>query len=64
VNGYISEKGNNLFDYISYGNTGKKLSSIAKCYTPAGTNSKERYDWIVKYIADAVEEAITIRKNL
>lgn len=56
-----SAKGANPFDYIGYGNTGKKLSSIVKCYDPAGTTSQERYDWIKKYLADAVEEAIKIR---
>ena len=61
--GYISNKGDNPFDYINYGDTGKKLSAIVKCYTPAGTNSKERYDWISKYLSDAVEEAIEIRNN-
>ena len=61
--GYISEKGENPFDYITYGDTGKKLSSIVKCYAPTGTNSKERYDWISKYLSAAVEEAIKIRKD-
>jgi len=59
--GYITEKGNNPFDYITHGLTGKKLSSIVKCYNPQGSNSKEKYDWISKYISDAVEEAIEIR---
>lgn len=61
--GYISEKGNNPFDYITHGGTKKKLSTIVKCYNPAGANSKERYDWISKYISNAVEEAIKIREN-
>lgn len=61
--GHISEKGNNPFDYITHGNNDKKLSAIVKCYNPAGENSKERYDWISKYISDAVEEAIKIRAN-
>jgi hypothetical protein len=61
--GYISEKGNNPFDYISYGANGKKLSTIVKCYNPVGKNSKERYAWILKYISAAVEEAIKIRGN-
>jgi len=61
--GETSTQGNNPFDYIGYGNTGKKLSSIVKCYNPAGTNSKERYDWICKHLANAVEEAITIRSK-
>ncbi len=61
--GYISNQGKNPFDYITYGNTGKKLSSIVNCYNPVGANSKERYDWISKYLSDAVEEAIRIREK-
>ena len=61
--GYISDKGENPFDYIGYGDSGKKLSAIVKCLIPTGQNSKERYDWISQYIADAVEEAIKIRNN-
>jgi len=63
TDGYISKIGDNPFDYIGYGNTGKKLSSIVKCYNPAGTNSKERYAWIVKHLENAVEEAIRIRNK-
>jgi len=61
--GYISKKGNNPFDYIDYDANSKKLSAIVKCYNPAGENSKERYDWISRYISDAVEEAIKIREK-
>lgn len=61
--GYISEKGGNPFDYIGYGNTSKKLSSIVKCYNPQGSNSKEKYAWISTYLSDAIEEAIRIRKE-
>ena len=61
--GKVSNMGNNPFDDIGYGNTGKKLSSIVKCYNPAGSNSQERYDWIKKHLANAVEEAIKIRSN-
>ena len=61
--GNTSTQGSNPFDSIGYGNTGKKLSSIVKCYNPAGSNSQERYDWIAKHLANAVEEAVTIRKN-
>lgn len=61
--GNTSSKGNNPFDYIGYGSTGKKLSSIVKCYNPAGSTSQEKYDWISKHLANAVEEAIEIRKN-
>ena len=62
--GYISDRGRNPFDHISYVNTGKTLSSIVKCYNPAGSNSRERYGWIEKHLANAVEEAITIRNRL
>lgn len=58
-----SSLGNNPFGYIGYGNTGKKLSSIVKCYNPGGSTSKERYDWIKKHLANAVEEAVKIRGN-
>lgn len=62
-NGNISTKGSNPFSSIGHGNTGKKLSSIVKCYDPAGNNSQERYDWISKHLANAVEEAIKIRND-
>jgi hypothetical protein len=62
--GETSSKGNNPFDYIGYGSTGKKLSSIVKCYDPGGSNSKERYNWISAHLANAVEEAIKIRKSV
>ena len=61
--GKVSTKGANPFAQIGYGDTGKKLSSIVKCYNPAGSNSQERYEWIKKHLANAVEEAIKIRKN-
>ncbi len=61
--GYISLKGNNPFDYIDFGDAGKKLSTIVNCYNPAGANSKEKYDWISKHLSNAVEEAIKIRGN-
>jgi len=61
--GKISTKGANPFDCITHGPTKKKLSSIAKCYNPPGSTSKERYAWIAKYLSSAVEEAIGIRKE-
>jgi len=61
--GYISDKGNNPFDYIIYGDTKKKLSAIAKCYNSVGSNSKERYDWISINMSAMVEEAIKIRNT-
>ena len=61
--GKVSAKGVNPFASIGYGNTGKKLSSIVKCYNPAGSNSQERYDWIKTHLANAVAEANKIRKD-
>ena len=61
--GYTSKKGRNPFDFIDYGNRGEKLSSMVKCYNPAGRNSSERYNWIAKHLANAVEEAIRIRNE-
>ena len=61
--GKVATKGKNPFDFIDYGDSGKKLSSIVKCKNPVGSNSKERYDWLTKHLADAVEEAITIRND-
>ena len=62
-NGKVSAKGKNPFAFIGYGNAGKKLSSIVKCYDPAGSSSQERYDWIKQHLANAVAEAIKIRKS-
>lgn len=62
LDGSTSTKGGNPFDYINYGTT-KKLSSIVKCYNPTGSDSKERYAWISKYLANAVEEAIKVRSE-
>lgn len=59
--GNIAKMGHNPFDYIGLGDPKKKLSTVVKCYNPAGTNSKERYAWISEHLADAVEEAIQIR---
>lgn len=63
TDGDIANMGKNPFDYIGYGNTGKKLSSIVKCYNPAGSNSKERYAWIAKHLENAVSKAIKIRND-
>lgn len=60
--GYTSNKGKNPFEFIKF-KSGKKLSEIVKCYNPAGTNSKERYEWISKYLSAMTEEAIKIRKK-
>ena len=62
LDGLTSSMGQNPFDYIGYANTGRQLSSIVKCYNPAGSGSKERYGWIANNLSAAVEEAIRIRK--
>ena len=59
----VATKGSNPFATITLTPGGKKLSSIVNCYTPAGRDSKERYAWIKTYLANAVEEAIRIRKD-
>lgn len=59
----VSTKGKNPFTLIDYRDEGKKLSSIVKCYNPAGSNSKERYGWIKEHLANAVAEANKIRKD-
>lgn len=62
-NNNISVKGNNPFDHIGYGNTGKKLSAFVKCYDPGGHDSAARYNWISQHLSNAVEEAIKIRNE-
>ena len=61
--GFIASQGSNPFEYITHGVSGKKLSTVVKCYNPTGINSKERYDWISKYMSVIIEEAIKIRNN-
>jgi hypothetical protein len=61
--GYVSQKGENPFHYILQGPAGGKLSEIVACYDPPGANSKERLDWIAKFIPDAFDEAIKIRES-
>lgn len=61
--GNVSKKGRNPFDSITHGNSGKRLSSIVRCYDPGGRNSAERYAWISKHLSNAVEEAIRIRNS-
>lgn len=55
--------GLNPFDYIDYGNTGLKLSSVVKRYDPQGIGSKAKYDWISTHLSNAVEESILIRNR-
>ena len=63
LDGKTATKGSNPFDEIPHGKSEKKLSTIVKCYTPSGSDSKERYAWIKKHLANAVAEAIKIREK-
>jgi hypothetical protein len=60
--GLSSRAGNNPFDNIGYGNTGRKLSSIVKLITPTGGDSKAVYASIQNNIEAWIEDAIAIRK--
>jgi hypothetical protein len=60
-NGEVAAAGENPFDHIIHGPTKKPLSSIVKCYDPAGTTSQERYGWIAQHLSNAVEEAVRLR---
>ena len=55
-NGNVSQSGRNPFDFITHGVSRKKLSSIVKCYNPAGRSSRERYAWISKHLSNAVKK--------
>jgi hypothetical protein len=61
--GDVSIQGPNPFDYIGFGQTGRKLSSVVKCYDPAGLDSKAKYAWIADHLNNAVEEAVRIRAS-
>ena len=61
--GKMSSMGGNPFDHVTFEGSGKRLSTVVKCYNPKGTTSKMRYDWIKEHLANAVEEAVTIRNN-
>ena len=60
--GYTSRQGSNPFDYINF-DSFRKLSQIVKCCDLYGDNSREKYAWISKHLANAVEEAIQIRRK-
>ncbi len=59
----ISTWGDNPFDKLTFETSKKPLSSVVKCYNPAGNTSRQRYAWISKHLSNAVEEAIRIRAN-
>ena len=59
--GTTSAKGSNPFSHFNINST--PMSSIVKCYTPSGRDSREKYAWIEKYLSAMVEEAIKIRDS-
>ena len=63
--GYTANMGRDPFDSVIVPICGSevRLSKILKCCKPSGSDSSERYDWIKKYLAHIVEEAIRIRKQ-
>ena len=63
LQGNQSIKGNNPFDYIAYGSTGKKLSSIVKTYDPPHSDSKAVYAYIKDNLADWIETAVSVRSQ-
>jgi len=59
--GQTAMMGDNPFDHVTHGPSKQPLSSLVKCYSPAGSTSQEKYDWISQHLANAVEEAIRVR---
>ena len=59
--GETAAVGENPFDHIKHEPSQKALSTLVKCYNPAGSISQERYAWITQHLSNAVEEAIRIR---
>jgi len=60
--GNAATAGANPFEKIGHGKSGKKLSEIARIYSPVGLDSKAAYSSIKDNIEDWIEEAIEIRK--
>jgi hypothetical protein len=58
---YQTTKGANPLDYITYGDRGAKLSSVAKAYDPPSSDSKLVYGHIKDNLASWIETAIEIR---
>lgn len=62
-NSQTATPGANPFDAITFSNTDRKLSSVAKLVTPTGVDSKATYASIANGIEDWIEEAIAIRNR-
>jgi len=59
--GNQATKGNNPFDYVTFGTEKKKLSSVVKAYDPPYSVSSGVYDYIKKNLDNWIETAIAIR---
>lgn len=60
-NSQTSVAGANPFDTLTFGNLGRKLSSVVQLITPTGNDSKGVYASISNGIEKWIEEAIAIR---
>ena len=64
LNGLTSSAGSNPFDFVTFKQSGKKLSSIVKVYDPTVfSDSKATYKNIADGLERWVTEAIEIRNN-
>jgi hypothetical protein len=63
ITGNQTYQGANPFDYITFKDSVKKLSSIAKAYNPPSRDSKQVYKYINDNLSAWIEEAIQIREN-
>jgi len=61
--GNTCKKGQNPFDYLTFNNSGKKLSTIVKVYDPPGKESTDVYSHIKNNLEKWIEAAIEIRNN-
>lgn len=60
-NSQTSVAGANPFDEITFGSSGRKLSSVVQLVTPSGVDSKSTYASISNGIEQWIEDAIAIR---
>ena len=60
-NSQTSVAGANPFDALTFGNSGRKLSSVVQLITPTGNDSKGVYASISNSIEKWIEKAIAIR---
>jgi hypothetical protein len=60
--GRQSSKGNNPLDHVTFNDSGKRLSAVAKTYDPPYFDSKQVYGYINDNLALWIQEAIRIRR--